>query len=160
MFLILKTRPSSPTTTTYEGIVKIHLDVARKQDTDYRVTLITLTFVNDQLRKTLLLKYPVDVVVRRKLTMDPPQVLFTSDGPDQKRAILVQGENAIQVDSVRCVASSVRATVRSMDEKTLIVEIAFLPRSVHGDLPKSLTCDLLSSGKTIASIPVNIIEIH
>jgi hypothetical protein len=156
--LNLKQMANSPTTSTYEGVMTLNVKPEAK-NADYRTSMITLKFVNNHLRKTLEMKYPVDIVVRKRLTFDPSQVLFAHGALEQKRTILVQGEDAARVDSAQCSAPFVRATIRPMDQKTVFLEIAFDPSLAHEDVSRNLTCDLLSSGKTVASIPVSIVDI-
>ena len=155
----LSQQSTSPTISIYNGLVDINPDAAGKQNTDYRESVITLNFVNEKTRKSFQLKYPVDIAVRRKLMMDPPQVTLVHTAMDQKRTILVQSEDPIHIDSVVCDSPCVKAAIRWIDTKTLIVELVSTPVSTQGDFPKNLKCNLLSGGKTIASIPVSIVNI-
>ena len=78
---------------------------------------------------------------------------------EQKRTILVQSGDAIDIDSAICNSPIVKSTLRRLDAKSLIVELAFHPNEKQGDFPKNLACTLKSSGKTLASIPINIVSI-
>ena len=155
--LVLKS--TSPTTSTYDGGVSIPQETARKGYPDYSVTTITLKFGNDHLGKTLELRLPVDLFIRKNVTTDPAQVTFDHATKGQKRTILVQSGDPLNVDSVTCGSSCVKSNLRWIDKKTLIVELAFDPESHQATTSQDMACDLRASGKSIASIPIHVVTI-
>jgi len=118
-----------------------------------------LKFVNDRIGKSLELKHIVALVTRRSVTTDPSQVTFGDGGMEQKRTILVQSGDPIDIDSAICNSPSVKSTIQRLDAKSLIVELTFHPHEQQGGWPDNLACALQSSGKTLASIPINILSI-
>lgn len=155
----LNSQSTSPTTSTYAGIVGIPREEARARYADHQQAIVTLKFVNDKIGKSLDLKHIVDLVTRRSVTTDPPQVTFGNGALEQKRTILVQSGDPINIDSATCNSACVKSTLQRLDAKSLIVELTFHPTGRQGDLPDNLACDLKSSGKTLASILINVVSI-
>ncbi len=153
-------QPASPTTSTYGGIVDMDQNSGSKTPGDYRETSVTLKFVNDQLKKELQVRYPVDIAVRRNVTTDPAQITFSTDTVDQKRTIVVQSVDTIHIDSVTCNSSCVKASIRRLSENALLVELESEPGLISGDHPNGLACNLISNGKVVSSIPINIVSLH
>jgi len=149
---------TSPTTSTYAGVVSMNRDLAKEKPADYRVSFIRFKFVNEHLHKNLEVLFAVDIVVRRKVMTDPIQVTFGRDVNDQKRTVVVQSMDSLKVDSVACDSPCVKASLRRIDEKNSIVEIAYLASSIAGDTPSSLACNLISDGKVVGSIPVSLVD--
>lgn len=158
--LEINPKAQSPTTSTYAGVVNMKQNVDGKQPAGHRVTMLTLKFVNDSLRKNLTLIYAVDIVVRRKVMADPSQVTFAQDVKDQKRTVLVQCQDALKIDSAACDSPCAKALLRRIDEKTMLVEIAYTPPSTHDSIPTDLACNLSSGGELIQSIPIHILDIR
>jgi hypothetical protein len=86
-------------------------------------------------------------------------VTFGNVGMEQKRTVLVQSGEPIDIDSATCNSPSVKSTIRRLDAKSLLVELTFHPNEQQGGLPENLACDLQASGKTLASIPINVVSI-
>jgi len=155
----LNPKAESPTTSTYAGVVHIKQNVDPRQPAEHRVTILTFNFANDSLRKKLTLLFPVDIVVRRKVMADPSQVTFAHDVKDQKRTVLVQSQDALSIDSAACDSPCAKALLRRIDERTMLVEIAYTSPPLPGTVPPDLTCNLISSGETIQSIPIHILTL-
>ena len=153
----LNLKSESPTTATYAGVVSLPDEATRKGYPDFRTSMLTLKFTNDHLRRNLELRLAVDLVIRRKLTTDPPQVTFDHATKDQKRTVLVQSGDPIDVDSVACSAPCVKSNLRRIDTKTLMVELAFEPTAE--EVPEELACELKADGKMIASIPIHVVRL-
>ena len=90
---------------------------------------------------------------------DPSQVTFTHEARDQKRSVLVQSLDPIEIDSAACDAPGIQAALRWIDARTVIVELVSGPGLMQGDVPQSVACELRSKGKTIASIPINVVSV-
>jgi hypothetical protein len=135
-------------------------ELVAKKPAAYRVAMITFKFTNDYLHKNWEFHFPVDIVVRRKVMVEPTQVAFSRDIEGQKRTVLVQSLDPIAVDSVTCDSTCVKTALHRLDDKNLIVEITYLQGALHGDAPKDLACQLLSGGKVVESIPVSILDLH
>ena len=149
---------TSPTTSTYAGIVHIPA-AAQKGYPDFGTTIVKLKFENGTLKRNLELNLAVDLVIRRSITADPAQVTFDHAARDQKRTVLVQSGDAIKVDSVTCGSPCVKSSLRWIDKNTLVVELAFDPAASGEKLPDDLACDLRADGKRIASIPIHVVQI-
>ena len=152
-------KSNSPTTSIYAGTVQIPNKEARTQYADYRQSAITLKFVNDQLGKTIELKHMVALVTRRSVTTDPVQVTFAHATGEQKRSVLVQSADAIDVDSVTCPSPCVKPSFQRIDPNTVMVQVTYFPRLLQGDFPSDISCDLHANGKMIASIPVHVVSV-
>jgi hypothetical protein len=152
-------KASSPTTSTYSGVVTINPDLVEQKPADYRVSMITLTFINDALHKSLELKYPVDNVIRRAVMADPPQVVFGLGTKDQKRSVLVQSTDPIAVDAVATESACLTASWHRIDSKTVLVQINYQPNSDRfaAAMP-DLACHVISGGKVVGSIPVRLVD--
>ena len=155
----LRSDSSSPTTSTYDGRITLSSDWLKSAKTSYCSTGVTLKFVNDRLGRSLDVNVPVEIAVRRQITMDPPSVTFLTKSGQQTRAILVQSVQPLAIDQVRSPSSSITAAIHRIDPKSLRVELVFQPSAVQGDLPANLACDLLSNGKTVGSVPVNLVQV-
>ncbi len=155
----LKERETTPTTSVYDGTVDIETEAARKKYASFQTSLITLKFVNERLGRHLDLKCGVDVAMRRDVTVDPPQVVFIAKGDEQRRTILVQSVQALSIDAARCGSPCVTAAIHRIDPKALTVDLVFQPALANGGVPEGLACDLLWEGKTVGSVPINIVEI-
>ena len=155
----LKEKETTPTTSVYEGTVDFRTEDVRKNYTAYGETLTTLNFQNNHLGKTFKINLPVDIAVRRSVTVDPPQVVFIAKGADQKRTLLVQSVQPLSIDAVRCASPCVTTAIHRIDPKALTVDLTFLPALAKGEAPGSVACELMSDGKTIGSVPINIVEI-
>jgi hypothetical protein len=151
-------KSTSPTTSTYAGVVHIPA-AAQKSYPDFGTVMVKLKFENENLKRSLDLNFAVDLVIRRKITTDPAQVTFNHATKDQKRTVLVQSGDAIKVDSVTCGSPCVKSSLRWIDPKTLIVDLAFNPSAGAGKVPEDLACDLHAGGKRIASIPIHVVQI-
>ena len=155
----LSLKSNSPTTSTYAGTVDIPNEEARKEYADYRQTAVTLKFVNDHIRKSIELKHMIAFVTRRNVTTDPVQVTFAHATGDQKRAVLVQSVDAIDIDAVTCPLPCVKPSFQRIDPNTVVVQLTYIPHLVHGDVPNVISCDLHSNGKMIASIPIHVVSL-
>jgi hypothetical protein len=120
---------------------------------------VTLKFVNDDLGRRFDLKYGVDIAVRRKVTVDPPQIMFLGNGAEQRRTILVQSDQALHLDAARCSSPSIQAAVDRVDGKAVRIDLTYLPSRGPKGYPDNSFCELLSGGKAIGSVPINIVEI-
>ena len=156
----LKERETSPTTSVYDGTVDIVSQAARQKYGAFQTTLVTLTFINDKLGRHFDLKYGVDVALRRNVTIDPPQVMFLGNGVEQRRTLLVQSAQALSIDAARCSVPGIQAAIHRVDAKAVKVDLVYLPSLVSGRGAENVACELLSGGKTIGSIPINIVEIR
>ena len=156
----LKERETSPTTSVYDGTVDIASDTARQKYGAFQTAMVTLTFINDQLGRRFDLKYGVDVAIRRNVTIDPPQVMFLGDGTEQRRTLLVQSPQVLSIDAARCSPSGVRATIHRVDAKAVKIDLLYQPSLALGRGLQNGACELLSGGKTIGSVPINIVEIR
>ena len=154
----LKEKETTPTTSIYEGMVDIAKEEARKNYAVYQVTLTTLQFKNDQLGKTFEVRLPVEVAVRRKVSIDPPQIVFFGKGAEQRRTILVQSVDDVNVDSINCASASITSSIRRVDKNSLAVSLVFLPGLAHGGFPSELACDLVSRGTVIGTVPINFVD--
>ena len=72
----------------------------------------------------------------------------------------MQSAGPLNVDSVVCDYPGLKTAWHQIDQKTLLVELDYLPETAQGDLPASQECRLLSNGKLIGSIPVNIVDLR
>jgi hypothetical protein len=156
----IKPRATSPTTSVYDGTVDIASDTARRNYGTFQTALVTLTFINDKLGRRFDLKYGVDVALRRNVTVDPPQVMFLGDGTEQRRTLLVQSPQAFSIDAANCSAPGIRATLRRVNAKAVKVDLLFQPSLGSGRALEKGACELVSGGKTIGSVPINIVEIR
>jgi hypothetical protein len=154
----LKEKETTPTTSIYEGTVDIGQEEARKNYPAYQQAMTRLQFRNDRLGRTFEVRLPVDVAVRRKVTIDPPQVVFCGRDAEQRRTILVQSIDAVNVDSITCASPSLTAAIRRVDKNSLTVDLVFLPAAMRGEVPATLACDLVCRGIVVGSIPVNIAD--
>ena len=154
----LQLKSQSPTTATYEGTVSLPA-AGRGKYPDYSSTSVWLEFNHGRLGRKLDLLLPVDLVVRRRVTTDPPEVVFGHDAKDQTRTVLVQSADAIDIDAVTSGSPCVRPNLRRIDAKTLLVEIAFDPAQFASQPAQDLSCRLESGGRMIASIPVSVVAI-
>ena len=155
----LVTESTSPTTSTYTATVSIPKDEARTGYGANRKAVVTLRFMNDRLGKSLELNHLVDLVTRRSVTADPPQVTFGDGVRDQRRTVLIQSADPIEIDAAICNSPNIKSTLQRLDAKSLLVELTYHPNGKQGDLPENLACELQSSGKTLASIPINVVSI-
>lgn len=155
----LAKKSSSPTTSTYEGLVSIRPDL-RASYKAYGVTSVALKFSNEKLQKHLDINYTVELAIRRKLATDPAQVTFGNGAKDQKRTVLVQSGDPIEIDSATCSATCIKPTLQRIDAKTFLVELAYTPPKTPTDVPPGAACDLQFGGKTMASIPINVVTLH
>jgi len=155
----LKERETSPTTSVYDGTVSIAPDAARGKYGPFQTALVTLTFSNDKLGRHFDLKYGVDIAARRDITIDPPQVMFLGNGAEQRRTFLVQSAQALSIDAARCSAPGMEAAIHRVDARAVKIDLIYKPAH-ELDGSGSLECELLSGGKTIGSVPINIVEIH
>ena len=151
---------TTSTTSTYDGTVDITTDEARKKYADYQESLITFTFVNDSLGRTLEIKYPVEVAIRRTISVDPPQVTFLAAGAEQRRTVVVQSAQGLELDAARCDYPGIQTAIHRIDARALTVDLVFQPALAGGSLPGNVSCALLSGGKTIGAFPINLIEIR
>jgi hypothetical protein len=156
----LQKRETSPTTSVYDGTVDIGSEAARRSYADFQTSRVTLSFVNDRIGRHFDLKYGVDIATRRDVTVDPPLVMYLGNGTEQKRTVLVQSAEALNIDSAQCSSPSLKASIRRVDGKALQVDLVFSPAPGQGSDAGNLVCELLSSGKTTESIPINIVDIH
>jgi len=150
---------TSPTTSTYAGTVVIPKEEERAGYAKSQRAVVTLRFNNDRIGKSLELKHVVELVTRRSVTTDPSLVTFNGGEIEQKRTILVQSGDPIDIDSAICGSPCLKSAIRRLDAKSLLIELTFQPVANQGDLPQNMTCDLQSSGKTLASIPINVVSI-
>jgi hypothetical protein len=156
----LKPRETSPTTSVYDGTVDIASDAARQNYGTFQTALVTLTFINDKLGRRFDLKYGVDVAMRRNVTVDPPQVMFLCDGTEQRRTLLVQSPQAFSIDAAHCSTPGIRATVHRVNAKAVKIDLLYQPSLASGRGLENVACELLSGGKTIGNVPINIVEIR
>jgi hypothetical protein len=154
----LQLKSESPTTATYDGAVSLPV-AARGGYPDYSTAAVRLEFSHQRLNRKLELLLPVDLVVRRRVTTDPPQVVFDHAATGQTRTVLVQSADSIAVDAVRSESPCVQPNLRRIDEKTLLVEIAFDPARFTTQSSGDLSCRLESGGKLVASIPVSVVAV-
>jgi hypothetical protein len=154
----LKLTSESPTTSTYAGMVTLPPE-ARAGYPDYSAAIVKLSFDHRRLGRKLELTLPVDLVVRRKLTTDPPRVTFDHAAAGQTRTVLVQSADAIAVDAATCESPCIKPNLRWIDKKTLLVELAFDPAQFAAQPPKDLSCSLRSGGQPVASIPINVVTV-
>jgi hypothetical protein len=151
-------KSTSPTTATYAGTVEIPQETPKGYG-DFQQVVVTLKFSNDRLGKNIELKHIVEVVKRRDVTTDPAQVTFQHTVQDQKRIIVVQSSDPIDIDSATCGSPCIKPTLQRIDPKTLLLELVYDPSSANAEPPQNLGCDLQFKGKTLASIPINFITI-
>jgi hypothetical protein len=155
----LKKRQTTPTTSVYDGSVDFKDEEARRTYAAYHQSSVTLNFVNDRLGKSLKLPYPIEIAVRRRVAVDPPQVTFVAKGDEQKRTVLVQSRDAVTIDAVQCASPAIKTAMQRIDRNSLVISLVFLPTSSLGESPGPLACDLVSGGKTVGSIPINIVDV-
>jgi hypothetical protein len=155
----IKEKETTPTTSVYEGTVDLGQDETRKNYAAYRLAMTTLEFKNDKLGKSFEINLPVEIAVRRKVAIDPPQVAFYGRGAQQRRTILVQSVEAVNVDSVNCASSCITTAIHRVDKNSLMVDFVFLPALMHGESPSELACNLMCRGTVVGSIPINIVDI-
>jgi hypothetical protein len=151
---------SSPTTSTYNGTITVPADWSKKRKTDYLSTSVTLNFTNDRIGRDLKVVVPVEVATRRKITLDPPVVTFLASGGKQTRAILVQSAEALGIEKARCPSRCITAAIHPINSHELRLEVVFQPDTDSKQTSQGFACDLLSEGKAIGSVPINVIEIQ
>ncbi len=156
----LRKRETSPTTSVFDGMIDIESDTKRKQYVAFQTSTVTLSFINDQIGRHYDLKYGVDIAVRRDVTVDPPQVMFLENGTEQQRTFLVQSSQSLNIDAVKCTSPSIKVSLRRIDAMSLKVDLVFHPTSGAGVVVGNQVCELLSEGKPLKSVPVNIVGIH
>lgn len=154
----LKATSESPTTAVYAGTVTLP-PAERGKYPDYSVAMVTLHFEHQRLGRKLELKLPVDLVVRRKITADPPQVTFDRTAAGQTRTVLLQSAEPIDIDSAACESPCVKPNLRWLDRKTLLVELAFDPAKLATPPRDGLACSLLFTGHAVARIPINVVAV-
>jgi hypothetical protein len=162
--VVLTRREASPITSVYDGTVELipgAKDRAAQEKifSNFQTSRVTLKFVNDMIGRCLNLKYSVDLAFRRKVAIDPPQVTFLGGEGEQRRTITVQSVGELSVDAAQCASSSIRTSLHRISLQAVSVQVVYHPESSAGATPQGLMCELLSGGKTIGSVPINIVEI-
>jgi hypothetical protein len=156
--LQLREKETTPTTSVYEGTVDLTAE-ARKDLHGYQGSSVKLTFINDHLDRTLDVSYWIEIAVRRTVTVDPPQVTFVGKGAEQRRTVLVQSAEGMSIDAARPTAPCLRTALRRVDARGLAVSLVFDPSLAPNGMPENLACELLSDGKIVGSIPVNVVRL-
>jgi hypothetical protein len=147
---------TSPTTTTYTGTVEV-AEAAREKYRDYQYVIVSLTFYHEELKRALNVQLPLSIAVRRAVTTDPPQVLFTASAAGQKRSVIVQGVDDISIDDIACDSAAIKAALRRINPRTLVLDLELDPAA---KAPPSTACELRTGGRVVASIPVRIMDIR
>jgi hypothetical protein len=93
------------------------------------------------------------------VAVDPPQVTFVAKGNEQKRTVLVQSQEAVRIDAIQCASPAIKTAMQRIDRTSLVVSLIFRPTSSLGESPGPLDCDLMSGGKTVGRIPINIVDV-
>ena len=151
---------SSPTTSIYDGTIAFPADWNKKAKIDYLNSSVTLNFRNNRLERDLKVHIPVEVSARRKITIDPPAATFLARGGTQTRAILVQSAQALAVDKARCSSHGMSAVIHPINSHAVRIELEFVSPSTDKEPAQSSTCDLLSGGKTVVSVPIEVVDIR
>jgi hypothetical protein len=155
----LKESKTTPTTSVYEGAIAVDHRAAWKSDTAYCMTTITLKFENERLGRNLEINYPVEIVVRRHVTLDPPQVIFISGGAKQQRTVVAQSAEETKIDAAKSSSPCLQVSLRRIDAKSSLLDLIYIPSSGPEGYPEQLKCDLLSGGRIIGSIPIHLVDI-
>ena len=155
----IREKATSPTTSTYDGVVTIAPGWAIGVRDAFAEAGVTLKFRNDRLGRSLNVILSVQIGVRRKITVDPARVVFIGRNGEQKRTVLVQSGEEIKVDTARCSSPCIEAIIRHVNPKALAIDLVLQPTLVHRDVPENLECDLLSDGKMVGTVPIHVIEI-
>ncbi len=147
----------SPTTSTYEGMVSVAKD--RETRANYATETVTFKFVNDALGRSLEVMLPVEIALRRRVTVDPPQVMFLGGGAEQGRTVVLQSVDALRIEAARCASPCIRASIHPIDGRSVRVELVYEPKLARGDVPGDLACEFLSGGKMVGRVPINIVAV-
>jgi hypothetical protein len=158
--VVLKRRETSPTTSVYEGTVDLVPGATRKTYSNFQTVPVILNFVNDHLGRHLDLKYGVDLAVRRRVAIDPPQVTFLAGQGEQRRRVTVQSVAALSVDAAQCTSSTIRAAIHRISPQTISVQLVYYPEAAAEAVTQNLVCELKSDGKIIGNVPISIVEIR
>jgi len=150
---------TTPITTVYKGIAEIKSDGPKNVGAIYKRTLARLKFHNAHLGKDMEINYPVEIAMRRVVAVDPAQVTFLGGESDQERTVVVQSSDALGIDAAQCAFSCIQAAVSRVDSRTMTIDLTYRPKLAQGNLPDKLSCELMSGGKTIGSIPINIFAV-
>ncbi len=147
---------SGSSSSVYEGFASIP-ETAWKTFPDYADATVTFKFVNPGLKRDLVIRYPIEIAVRRDVEWDPPQVAFLRGGGRQSRSVLVQSMQELKPDRATCAVPDVQATLRRISATAWWVDLVFDPATMGGGPPNDTVVRVEAEGRTLVSVPLSFV---